>query len=727
MTHEQTYVALRNAVLSRHFALGKFWRANLFTNVNVLGEISEGEFRSSPAPLKRACGTDPCVPRRGGTPSYREVNDPAGRPGHGSDGFPNPVAIPDLERWRVWYHDRGNALLMTGLRSLQLCVEHRLGQPLARRIIRLMLETTGSLFKWPADSPFGGYILRWDPATDDLWKLGVDEKGTVTPIAPCHWLLNSKLDGKDSFLQRRYLYCVPLADQRYHADDADRYRRYEPSKDEYLGLLTAYLTIFNTFTDDTSQEGRGIVAMVRDQTRRVATYLQRFGYLVVRPAGGVTLRGCGELFPLFEFPFNRVFERILGDEFQTRFTDGVSAYQRAFNDALGIDLFYPLHRTLEYDDAASSGGHEAISGLAAGNLPRAARDTAFRRWMSHPTSSIADGFKPYLAIMLLGTRTDSTQRNYLKRYLDWYTTTFLDPGGPDVPDVVKGAYDWTLATVVAMLVAHRLNRDAVRFRIARRVEQDLHDMAHQIQGLSLLSGSTGVQPVAVAGSSSAGFAEDTEGEHCSSSRLKVAAEAHDKQGNWYGFMVVLALTWQHLLDGGPHDFVGMAFPPPASVAAWPDPAVPGAVVRAAHTDRMPVPLDAISSSIPHPAADSHDVPLFDDPSPPKPADNTLGAPPAPQGTLLPFACQGHTFQSHVNQEFPYPDLVAPAEDVSFWKPAPVFEEHENTLVRRHRFWFEDGKLKVEVHLRGMQVHADGSRTLAKLGGTYSLAWVWSAG
>lgn len=360
-------------------------------------------------------------------------------------------------------------------------------------------------------------------------------------------------------------------------------------------------------------------------------------------------------------------------------------------------------------------------------MPRIAREQAFRRWLLRQTSTIADGFKPYVAIMVLGTDAGHTQTDYLTCYLNWYTSVFFDNGGPDAPDVVKGAYDWTLATVVALLVAHKLNHDALRFRIARRVEQDLHGMAHQIQGLSQLSGSTGVQPVAVAGASSAGFADDTEGEHCSSSRLKVASEAHDKQGNWYGFMVVLALTWQHLLDGGPHDFIGMAFPPPASVAAWPVPVVPGSVIRAAHTDRMPVPLDAISSSVPHPAAGSPDLALFDDPSPPKPDDNTLGSPPPPQGRRQPFACEGETFQSTRNMEFTYPDLVVPAEDVPFWKPAPVFEEHENTLVRQHRFWFEDGKLKVEVHLRGVQVHVDGSRTLAKLSGIYSLAWVWSAG
>ena len=45
---------------------------------------------------------------------------------------------------------------------------------------------------------------------------------------------------------------------------------------------------FDTFSGDTSPDGQAIVEMVRSQCRRVAKYLQRFGYLVVRPCGGVT-------------------------------------------------------------------------------------------------------------------------------------------------------------------------------------------------------------------------------------------------------------------------------------------------------------------------------------------------------------------------------------------------------------------------------------------------------
>lgn len=727
-SHEEAYVALRNAVLARHFALGRFWRANHFTNVNVLGEAAASEFAVDAAPIRRRCGTPACVPRRAGSPAYTEVVDPHGRPGHGADsGFPNLANLPDVERWRVWYRDRTNALMMSGLRSLQLCVEHRLGQPLARRIVKLMLRTLGTLFKWPADSAFGGYVLRWDPATDDLWELSIDRKGHATPVLPCHWPLNSQLDGKDtSFHSQRYVYCISLRDPRYDAANSDHFRRYEPSKDEYLGLVTAYLTIFNTFVDDPSPEAAEIIAMVRTQTRRVARYLQHWGYLIVRPAGGVTIRGAGELLPLFEIPFNRAFKRILGQEFKTKFQGGLSAYQRAFNHALGLNPWPPVAPAVEYHDALASG--EALAGLAFGNLPRPVRAAAFDVWMRNnpttATTAIADGFKPYVALLLLGTEADAAQRHYLDSYLNWYSTLFDPAPLAPTPDLVDGRYDWTLAMAVGLLVADHLNRTDWRRMVAGRLERDLNAMKHQLERLSALSGAAGVQPIAVSQGSSAGFTGNTEGDHCALHPAHLASECHDKQGNWTGYLAPLALVWQYLTDGRPNEFTALTVPARDSVRSWPVPVVPAAPIRAAHVDRMPIPLSAIATT--PPPANTPDVPLFDEPSPPKPDDNTLGTPPAPQGHVIALEFEGGILPTRIRETHPYPALVAPAGEASFWKPVPAFNAEEITLVRDHRFWFEDGQLHIDLHLRAVRLNADGTATRARLRGTYSLAWVWSA-
>ena len=122
MNHEDTYAALRADVLARHFALGKFWRANHSTNVNLLGELG-GELPAHGKLRYQTCFTAPCVPRRPpdqGAAYETPVDRPASEdtPAHG---------ISDTERWRVWTHDRSNALKMNGVRLIQLCVEHRLG------------------------------------------------------------------------------------------------------------------------------------------------------------------------------------------------------------------------------------------------------------------------------------------------------------------------------------------------------------------------------------------------------------------------------------------------------------------------------------------------------------------------------------------------------------------------------------------------------------------------
>ncbi len=45
----------------------------------------------------------------------------------------------------------------------------------------------------------------------------------------------------------------------------------------------------------------------------------------------------------------------------------------------------------------------------------------------------------------------------------------------------------------------------------------------------------------------------------------------------------------------------------------------------------------------------------------------------------------------------------------------------HTVTRHGR-----GQLHIDLHLRAVRLNADGTATRARLRGTYSLAWVWSA-
>jgi hypothetical protein len=749
--HAAIYGSLRRDLMARHFALGKFWRANLFTNLNVLGDISRSDFAEPGQTRIRQCLKQPCVPRTQSGPAYRAEQD--------------PVEIDELQRWRVWSHDRTNALKMTGLRSIQLCVEHRLGHPRARSIVKLVLATTASLFKFAADSPFGGYVLRWDPATCDDWELEVDGKGNLKPLAPCRFLINSDLK---AYGDQRYLYCTPLDDPRYRrvVEQAiaggsqqagqDRFRRWEPSKDEYIGLLCGLKVIFDTFPDDPE-----IVESVRQQTRRIATYLQGTGYLLARPCGGVTARGCGEILPLLEFPFGDIFERILGERFSSAVSywdslrragirprqllgsGALAGSQAALQALASVRALLAKHgvedvgtvmdeltfeqkqqmaelwidrKTIDAVYAESEG--EVFIGLWFNLLSRDRRKAEYHRWLRRAGKGVSDGFKPYLALALLDD--DRTRRDYL----EWYGATFSSGGAPFVEPTNERDSDWTFATAVAMRAAHARGEAAAHERLAALVEQQLRDLASRLAERS--AGAARVLPIMVKGGGSApnfGGADAAEGSDCGGT-AKLASEYHDKAGSWYGYMAMLAQAWQHLADGVPSPFNEIELPSPASVQAWPEPVVPADVVRAAREDRMPVPLDAISRAAPNPSGQS-DVPLFDDP-PPKPRDDEIGSPPSPRGETRGIDVGGGVLPRTIEERWPYPVLDEPPEEAARWTAVPTFREIERTLVKSHEFHREGNELVVKIELRAVQVTREGRRlrlTYARLQGEYSLAWV----
>ena len=256
------YGELRAALLSRHFALGKYFRANLFSLDNNL---------LYPYPGKDALGL---------------------------------LAEPEqtIERWRIDERSHENALKDTGRVLTCLAIEHLLGRADSKVIIQETLKTLASLYKFSGNH-FDGYIIRWDPATSDRWD--IDPCGR--PRSCKEFLIGSNGD---------YLYSTPLDDPRYtpmlgvrtspeqpdgsqrdlRRDSLDLLRRWEPSMDEVVGLVQGYFMV-HLLVDD-----QNIRSEVRRQLQNLGDYLAEYGYIMVRPGGGFAARPSGH-FPVVEYPF----------------------------------------------------------------------------------------------------------------------------------------------------------------------------------------------------------------------------------------------------------------------------------------------------------------------------------------------------------------------------------------------------------------------------------------
>lgn len=649
ITHEDLYKQLRANVLARHFALGRYWRANHFTNENFLGEAPptlppHGET----ATVK--CWVEWSAPRRkvGGqeTSLYESAEEIRDR--------------PDLvlERWRVMRHDRTNALLMTGLRLISLCVEHRLGHPDARRLIQLTLGTVASLFKFtePA-TPFAGYILRWDPATTDEWSVEIDAKGNETPQVCCQFLVNQ--DAK-SFHKSHFLYCTPLQDPRYERavreGVKDRFRRWEPSMDEYVGLMAGYALLFQTFKDDRGAEGQQIIAEVRRQVALVGRYLQHVGYLLVRPCGGFTTRGAAGPNPCYEYPFSRVFRRITGEAFAV---PGTATFDEAIRQAnlsacwrrsqvlslpqalqrlrdspawpALVALFGPdpkavweqylgdvaevilgaAHVLLNLDCLDISHDEDRSEFVVASILKQiclGSPQKGFELFMRNPPKQ--DNWSDYHKPLLGLTALDDDDPVVRDEYLRWFDA-FLMPrmNGPD-QDEVLGTQQWSLtalATAVAVLL--RADDPIRRAPLERRLALELGRMRDTLE--ATCKGDLVLTTV----------------DNAPGRSFRTVSETHDKRGNWFGYLAPLSLAWLHQLRLGQRVFRTIPTPAAASVQSWPPAVVPGVAIRAAYTDRLPIPVRALVRGF-VPDEHSGDVDLFKDP-PAKPHDNAIGEIPAP--------------------------------------------------------------------------------------------------
>ena len=552
-----------------------------------------------------------------------------------------------------------------------LCVEHRLGHPDAHRLIKIVLETLASLYKFDrGDNPFRGYVIRWDPATSDDWSVETDSKGYEVPQVCCQFLVNAD---KTTWYERHYLYCTPLDDPRYlkSAKEAagggkDRFRRWEPSMDEYVGLMAGYFMVFHTFKDDTGAEAQAIVTEVKRQLGLVGKYLQHVGYLLVRPCGGFAARGSAGPNPCLEYPFSRVFSRVTDDPFAVSATfkdaiqlanltqcwkhrrmdrdpvtivsqspawsllqgllgnDPVGTLTSAFTgfdlDNVQLQVNEALHEAAQtilnlncLDLVHDDDRYSFVVASVAKKICLANPQAGFELWMNKPLNRGAwsDYFKPLVGLTALDD-DDTVVRN---AYLKWYDD-YVAPHetGPDEDEVLR-TDSWgmpAIATAVATLLRkdEPQRRSGYESRLTKEIEKMRHTLENTCKGELVLYDIRG------------------DGLPGRPGLDDIVVETHDKRGNWMGYMAALTLAWLHQIRLGANVLSDMPTPQQSSVQSWPPPEVPKEVIRLAHTGFMQIPLGALQLNF-HPPMDSDNVELFLAP-PPKSQDNEIGKTPPPR-------------------------------------------------------------------------------------------------
>ncbi|MBL8699459.1 MAG: hypothetical protein JNK67_13870 [Alphaproteobacteria bacterium] len=669
---EATYATLRSHVLARHFAVGRYFPAYHFGNGHVLGEFAACRLPRA-GTVRIGCAQDGCVPR---TWRRRRNAEPEMVPHYATAAALRALREPrqSIERWRVWRRDRTNALLMSGMRIAGLAVEHRLGSGDAAAAMERWLDTTETLFKFRHSSgPMQGYVVRWDAATSDRWEAEVDRAGVEAPVLPCEFLLDPD-PRRDK--ARPFLNCTAARDSRYAAalrvqDGQDRWRRWEPSMDEYVGLVVAYLSIFDALADDLPATGprrsraERIIAKVKVQTGRVARYLQAHAYVMVRPCGGVTIRGAGETNPCMAYAFSRAFERILGQAFPVTAT---------FDDAMRIaGLSDCLSRSADLPDPAQAiaslrdgqiwqrlvglFGADPLAELAAvlpdanGSFRRAARlrsrDACFdvlaadaetageqfalcsllcdyarvdpagawTRFMAAPQKGAHD-YKVVAGLIAISTGDELLRDSYMAYFRGAMRTPAV--GLTRDPEALAGGSQREMALPTAIALHLRRSGTPTQASLRRDLARDLGAMT------ALLADRFASQPLVVEDADGIGYAAtEPEGQCCAAGDTaapSILFEYADKVGSWHGYMAAVALAWWHAkLMRGASPWRDIVEPSADSVAKWPEPKLPAAVAGVAAAERIILPPSVLARA----GRPARDVAVLAAAMPAKPDDDQL--------------------------------------------------------------------------------------------------------
>jgi len=284
---EDLYWNVRDRLLGRHFAVGNGVRANLMSIKHTLG--------------------------------------------------PRPDRIDETEetvrRWTIQHRERENPLMWSGRLLTAVAVERALGHPQAESIAIAALDSVGALYRRQWGPEFDGYVSRWDPLT-------AENNVVINGSAFAGGFLVDPDSGA-------YINCVPHSDPRHVPKRPDEtlerlmtpaqhdeyrallqeqydvgYRRWEVSMDELWGLMAVYAMMHDLIP------AAAVRSRVADQASMLASYLAGHAYVLVRPVGGLNYRGAGGSLPAFEWPFDRVFQRVTGRSWPIR-TDFVGAMERS--------------------------------------------------------------------------------------------------------------------------------------------------------------------------------------------------------------------------------------------------------------------------------------------------------------------------------------------------------------------------------------------------------------
>jgi hypothetical protein len=542
------------------------------------------------------------------------------------------LAMSPEERQRsLWRKSaaRDNPWLFGCKLTVALATEARLGVPGAEPLLGRIIRSGEQLFKFSGS--FRGLPVRWDPVTSDDWSV----MAAGEPRLPNQFLL--KADGRDyvfsmspgdarhfPYLSRRTgdRLMGPRLFARYQAARQPggdggyvaRYRYWECSQDELVGVVTTYVAV---------AEGTGDAALrrvARLRLRRVAEYLATCGYLMVLPGGGLAARGPGDALPAMEWPFTRAISRAADIDLSglptATFAEalalaGVWELFRGPTDramaaawALGLTVGAPLLSLVETLLAAWSagswspklltpgeigfvlgindarGGFDVSNDAAQGGMAIAAllhswvprtRFLNYSELVGSFTGAggpFSTGFMPYLGFIAAGDDDRTTANAYSR----WLATRRAR--GVDTDDYSATCF----ASAVGLLLSVTRNVDGERELVNRLNAR--HDLMAEFGEAAV------VEPADI-------------------------THAVD-------YLAGLALAWRYRQEReAAGDQIDTAdFPePPAAGVAWPEPGVPRSVVES-----MPdwVPVRAIQGRVPPTYGAGDEAPLFAPGSPSRP-------------------------------------------------------------------------------------------------------------
>jgi hypothetical protein len=285
--YERLYAQVRAQILARFFAIGHKGRRNHLSQLNILA---------------------------------------------------GPVAA-DQARWRIVGSGSENPLSQGALLNVALAVEHDAGNGESTRALEAGLATIDSLLTWVEETGaavFGRLPQRWDAGLPTDWPEESDQfldggngaYANALPASDIHHYARRDPKTLEALLgpsaAARYIGSSERPNISGQGEYCVRYRAWELSMDELVGLATSYWAIAKL------SPSPALAGTVKRQANFVGNYLADNGYILVRrPMGGLAWRGSTGVLPFIEYPLSRALGFAAGGADFTSRTDFRGAMTRA--------------------------------------------------------------------------------------------------------------------------------------------------------------------------------------------------------------------------------------------------------------------------------------------------------------------------------------------------------------------------------------------------------------